>query len=584
MNSTRTNFITLILVTLFLFPSCQTVPQSLSVSSVGNGDVQGRIRQALSQGRAVTALVEYNDWPERDDHGELWPEILEALEGQFQEYLEQDRPDRARILRQTLERMDFPLSWEQPEDSINRQLLSYYQNSQWNGAAAVLLQDILGEQDWEREQLLSWLDYAREQGFVNLVREIQELLGLQASEQSTIPTQVSKQSLLQATVTILVNRGIQIEDGIGRPDLVIGSGFFIDRQGHLLTNYHVISSEVDPTYEGFSRLSVILPGSRGERLPARVVGWDKSFDLALLKVEYEPPLVFSFAPDQELELGLQIWALGSPGGLEASLTSGIVSSTNRRFLPMGEIYQVDVPINPGSSGGPLINDRGDVLGVVFAGIQEYEGTNFVIPGRYVRDLLPRLYRGGAVEHYWLGMGLQESSSGLEVRYLFPHGDAARRDVLVGDRLLAINGQVVDSIMEIQDMILRLDMDIPLVLSLQREGTSFETWMLLESRPASPGLRIAESDLRGNILDLLWGVRSHGLNRPFVDEYRIDYVYSGSMADRMNISENDVFQIRSWELRKEDSLLIVRLNLKTRLSGYMESVVQLPFNLEINSLI
>ncbi len=99
--------------------------------------------------------------------------------------------------------------------------------------------------------------------------------------------------MISGTVTILVDRGIKVEKGVGYPDRVIGSGFFIDKRGYILTNHHVIESEVDPKYKGYSRLFVRLSESpQGERIPAKVVGWDKTFDLALVKTEITPDYTF----------------------------------------------------------------------------------------------------------------------------------------------------------------------------------------------------------------------------------------------------------------------------------------------------
>jgi S1-C subfamily serine protease len=181
---------------------------------------------------------------------------------------------------------------------------------------------------------------------------------------------------LGGTVTIWVNRGIRMEQGVGIPDRVIGSGFYIDPRGYLLTNYHVISSEVDPTYEGYSRLYIRPSGRSDERIPAKVVGYDRIFDIALLKAEVKPPFLFGITDVQELKVGSRIYALGSPGGLENTMTSGIVSAVGRRFFQMGDALQMDVPVNPGSSGGPLIDEEGRLIGIVFAGIRAVPGGKF----------------------------------------------------------------------------------------------------------------------------------------------------------------------------------------------------------------
>ncbi len=120
---------------------------------------------------------------------------------------------------------------------------------------------------------------------------------------------------LKGTATVVVNRGLRVENGSAQPDIVIGSGFFISNDGYLLTNHHVIESEVEPGPSVSSRLSIRLPGSKGERLPAKVVGWDRNLDLALLKTEYKPDYVFSLSTGLDPIPGQRLQALGSPAGL-----------------------------------------------------------------------------------------------------------------------------------------------------------------------------------------------------------------------------------------------------------------------------
>jgi S1-C subfamily serine protease len=200
---------------------------------------------------------------------------------------------------------------------------------------------------------------------------------------------------------------------------VIGSGFFVDRSGYLLTNYHVIASEVDPKYEGFSRLSVRLPGSPELRVPAKVVGWDPVFDLALLKVETVPEFWLSFSGRAAFAPGDRIYAIGSPVGLDSTVTSGIVSAAGRRFLELGDAVQVDVAVNPGNSGGPLLDERGELAGIVFAGMPQFQGLNFAVPSRWIVALLPGLYDGGETVHPWTGLAFHENPAPPELLYAFP---------------------------------------------------------------------------------------------------------------------------------------------------------------------
>ena len=216
------------------------------------------------------------------------------------------------------------------------------------------------------------------------------------------PAQDVISSLISATVTVWVDRGLSIQRGIGYANHVIGSGFFIDRRGYLVTNYHVISSEVDPDYEGYSRLYIRLAENPDARIPARVVGWDPVFDLALLKTEITPPEIFQLGSSADLRVGTRIYAIGSPAGLDQTITSGIVSAQDRRLLSLGGVLQIDAPINHGNSGGPIIDEAGRVQAVVFAGIESFEGLNFAIPVELLKLILPQLYAGGLVSHPWLG--------------------------------------------------------------------------------------------------------------------------------------------------------------------------------------
>ena len=170
-----------------------------------------------------------------------------------------------------------------------------------------------------------------------------------------------------------VDRGIKGENALGYADRVIGSGFFIDDKGHFVTNYHVIESEVDTSYEGYSRVYVKLYKDSATRIPAKVIGYDKALDLALLKTEAIPPYVFSLGSSADLDVGDAIYAIGSPLGLENTITSGIVSAKDRYLFSIAQVMQIDAAVNSGNSGGPIIDKNGNVKAVVFAGIMEYEG-------------------------------------------------------------------------------------------------------------------------------------------------------------------------------------------------------------------
>lgn len=391
--------------------------------------------------------------------------------------------------------------------------------------------------------------------------------------------------MVQGTVTIWVNRGIKIEKGMGFPDRVIGSGFFIDSRGYLLTNYHVVASEVDPEYEGYSRLYIRLSDKVEEKIPARVVGYDRIFDLALIKAEVEPRFTFSYDGSSDLKVGGRIIAIGSPAGLENTVTSGIVSATGRRFLQMGDAIQVDVPINYGNSGGPLLDDSGKLVGIVFAGIEQFEGVNFAIPFDWVEKALPRLYEGDEAGHPWLGMAMQESDKGLEVIYTVPGSPADRAGLKEGDILVSLNGTSYTAIGDIQSALLDLGYPVLVTLEWRRGGQSFSGALSLAERPYSPIEESLATDLRDNVLLPLFGMKIEKTGQfLWRTDYTVRRVLPGSIADETGLSKDDPLSIQGWELDEENRFAMLRIYVKKRKSGFLESAVQLAAYLETDIFI
>lgn len=389
----------------------------------------------------------------------------------------------------------------------------------------------------------------------------------------------SREQWLAGTAMILVNRGIKIENGMGTPDIVLGSGFFVTADGYMLTNHHVIESVVDPEFKGVVKLSIKLPNSKGERLPAKVVGWDKNHDLALLKVEYKPEFVFHFSNSaDDLRPGKKLSALGSPGGLEATVTEGIVSAVKRPLLPMGDVIQIDVAVNPGNSGGPLVNEKGEVVGVVFAGISGFQGVNFAIPGETVKKVLPLLKDSGKLTVPWIGAGLIEDLHGLEVSYVLPESPADWAGLKVGDRLDSFNASPVKEIAQIQESLLLWGTSGAVQLGILRDGKPLTLLCGLAPRPEEPVRKAAESDLNGNLIPLVFGMVVEGVGTPVDHSFRVTKVYSGSYADEIGLSPNDPVNVEELIIDKEHKALLIRITLKKRLGGYLEQGMQAAFAL------
>lgn len=416
-------------------------------------------------------------------------------------------------------------------------------------------------------------------------------LDLPPGAAAALSARPTMQEMRKGVVTIWVDRGIKIQQGMGVPDRVLGTGFYIDPAGYLLTNYHVIASEVDPSYEGYSRLSIRPSDSPDERIPARVVGWDRLLDLALVKVDLRPDYVFSLDDAVgRLESGDRILVIGSPVGLENTVTAGIVSAAGRRLLPFGDVLQIDAALNPGNSGGPLLDDKGSVVGVVFAGVPSYQGLNFAIPSYWVLRVLPELFRGGEVKRGWLGLGLSPSTGGtaqarggLEILYRYP-GQAL--SLARGELVRAIDGVRVTSIAEAQAVLLGHAPGEFVSVEVDGPKGPLTVSCGLAERPYAPLEKAAAIDRQANLFPLLYGMEvvpvPGGLFEP--EAYKITRILAGSVADEGGLSEDDPFALRAFVADKESRVIYIQIHIKKRKAGFLESVISLPSDMDSPNLL
>ena len=399
------------------------------------------------------------------------------------------------------------------------------------------------------------------------------------------PEPIPMNHMTKGTVTVWVDRGIKIKGGVGYPDRVVGSGFFVDRLGYILTNYHLVESEVDPEYEGFSRLYIRLPGQVDEKIPGKVVGYDKVFDLALIKVEVTPEYFFNSAGEPEIEPGAKVFAIGSPAGLEKTVSSGIVSAVERRFLQMGDAMQVDVPLNPGNSGGPLTNENGDLVGIVFAGLEQFESINFAIPINWVNKVLPKLYTPGEVKHPWLGMALHETDQGLQVIYVLPDEPADRAGIREGDIILGMNNEEYKTLRRIQDTLLNFEFPSLVTLEWKSEGHSKNGIVRLDERASYPIDLALERDRRDNILFPLFGMKLKKVGGfLWYTDYVVEKVLQGSIAEESGVERNDPLTIQIWRVEKEKRFAILQVYIKKKKSGFISSVIQLASYLDTDNFV
>lgn len=397
-------------------------------------------------------------------------------------------------------------------------------------------------------------------------------------DESKLPHTIS--DCINATVTVWVDKGYKVENGAGIADIVIGSGFFIDKRGYLVTNHHVIKDLVDPTYEGYSRVYVKLPSDMDTKIPAKVVGYDSILDLALLKVEIEPNFVFALGSSSELSVGDKVSAIGTPIGLEGTLTSGIISSVDRKLTVLGNIFQLDAAVNSGNSGGPLIDENKRVQAIVFAGMLQFQGLNFAIPVEYLRQELPYLYQGGDINHSWIGAyghtkKIKGVKSGLEVQYLLPAGSAYFSGLKENDIIIQIDDKDIFSIDDFQYVLMAYEPNTIIKCTYKNEAGEIKSIpVFLEKRPKYPLEDFYNSDLIQNTFIPIFGMQlahSSTINRK---SYTIEKVISGTAADDAGFSENDPITIQATKFDYEHEYFMAQLFVQRRKKGFIDMTITL----------
>jgi S1-C subfamily serine protease len=388
--------------------------------------------------------------------------------------------------------------------------------------------------------------------------------------------------MIKGVATVLVERGVRIQQGRGYPDNVLGSAFFVDATGLLITNYHVISSEVDPSYKGYSRMYVRMGDSSSPRIPARVIGWDKAMDLAIIKTEIVPEYVYSVVDWIIPSVGEAVLAIGSPVGLEKTVTQGIVSALGRRLVQIGDVIQIDAAVNHGNSGGPVVDMAGRLVGIVFAGIEQYQGLNFAVPAERLAAALPAMIAGGKAERPWLGLSLCESIDGAEILYVAPFTPAAEQQIREGSVIKAINGEAVSApqgtlIPALQDMIFPLSPGELVTLELETSiGKTDKYTIMLASRPEVPMADAAQKDTKERITGPLFGlVLAPQTGSNAFSRYQVKKVVRGSIADDAGLSENDPVAIRGFKIYEKDGFALLDIDVKKRRMGYIETSMRLP---------
>jgi len=309
----------------------------------------------------------------------------------------------------------------------------------------------------------------------------------------------------------------------------LGSGVIVDAAGYILTNNHVVADATEITV----RLA------DGRDFKAKVVGADPPSDIALLRIEADHLPVASLGDSSRCEVGDLVLAIGSPFGLEQTVTMGIISATGRggvHITDFEDFLQTDAAINPGNSGGPLVNMKGQVIGINSAIATRsggYMGVGFTVPSNMAAEVMKRIRDKGVVVRGWIGVGIQpltlelaesmklKSVEGVLISQVFEGGPAAKAGVKVGDVIAEVNSKPVKTPYDLQSAVAWSEPGTKVPLVVLRDGKRETLKVDVERRPENPSVAAgkgggAESGTQVALKDL--GIEVSGVTGDAAQRY------------------------------------------------------------------
>jgi putative serine protease PepD len=274
---------------------------------------------------------------------------------------------------------------------------------------------------------------------------------------------------------------ITVRTGSGSAE---GSGFVYDSDGHIVTNDHVVNSAQTISVQFWN----------GKTYDATLVGSDSSTDLAVIKVDAPSSQLYpvSLGRSADLQVGDSVVAIGSPFGLQETVTSGIVSALHRSIDSLNQNFriidaiQTDAAINHGNSGGPLLDANGSVIGVnaqIRSDSGGSDGIGFAIPSDTVRTIAGQLISTGQAKHAYLGIALSNSATQARVAQVNPGTPAASAGLKAGDVITEVGGTNVDSADALSQAIDSHQPGETVTLHVTRGGKSLTVQVKLASRPS-----------------------------------------------------------------------------------------------------
>lgn len=284
---------------------------------------------------------------------------------------------------------------------------------------------------------------------------------------------------------------VNLRSGRGRRGEGSGSGILFTPDGFLLTNHHVV--------RGSAQVRVRL--TDGREVAGRVVGTDPWTDLAVVQADAAGLPFASFGDSARLRVGKLVVAIGSPFGFDSTVTAGVISALGRTLRSItghlvDDVIQTDAALNPGNSGGPLVDSRGQVIGINTAIILPAQGICFAIPINMAKHILPQLMQHGRVVRGYLGLhgrnvplspvarrsGLMQAG-GVEVVSVEPGGPAAQAGIEEADVLVTLGDHPASTVDDLHKVLTQLPVGLPAVVMVLRGSRLIERLVIPAEYPA-----------------------------------------------------------------------------------------------------
>ena len=270
----------------------------------------------------------------------------------------------------------------------------------------------------------------------------------------------------------------------------LGSGVIVSKEGHIVTNNHVLNGTDDVTVQL----------SDGRESKAKIIGTDGQIDIAVLKIDLPNLTPLVIGDSDKVRVGQIVMAIGNPFGLEESVSQGIISAKDRPVVSDSQVefFQTDTAINPGNSGGPLVNIRGEVIGIntiIYSESGGNQGIGFAIPSNMVRRAVNSIISKGRVIRGYLGVAIQpvtkdiaeqfklDSAHGALVTDVTPGSPAEKAGIIRGDVIRKVNGNDIKDTVSLVNRIAEADVGSNLMIDLVRDGTAKAVTAQITEQPA-----------------------------------------------------------------------------------------------------